>query len=268
MHGVTFYRDEALPFLEAKRCEKSDLAYQKHFHEEHSIGLIDVGETNAWCEGLVWRVDSGRMINFPSNMLHACQPAEDAVWKYKMLFIKPEWFEQLELPQMDSLLIPFLLEDGKNEACSVLLNRTMDSLTSNATPLEIESELIQLIDTLTNKHTSDLTHEANRSLDQKYVKQMKEYIHTYYKDRITLEMLEQEIGISRYHLIRLFKKSTLLPPHAYQNLLRINHAKQELKKQKSIAEVAVDTGYYDQSHFVKAFAKIVGATPQAYAMSI
>ncbi|WP_179089848.1 hypothetical protein [Paenibacillus sp. FSL A5-0031] len=32
MSTVTFYRKDLLPFLEAKRCMRSDLAYQKHFH--------------------------------------------------------------------------------------------------------------------------------------------------------------------------------------------------------------------------------------------
>ncbi|BFH14012.1 hypothetical protein J6TS7_17660 [Paenibacillus dendritiformis] len=94
MANVTFYRDEALPFLEAKRCHKNNLAYQKHFHEEYSIGLIDEGETQAWYDGVLWRVET----SFPPLMLHACQPAEDAQWKYKMLFIKPEWFAHLEMP--------------------------------------------------------------------------------------------------------------------------------------------------------------------------
>lgn len=268
MADVTFYRDEALPFLEAKRCRKSDLAYQKHFHEEHSIGLIDEGETQAWCEGLLWRVESGRMINFPPHMLHACQPAEVANWKYKMLFIKPEWLEQIELPHVDRLQIPFLLEKGKNEACSKLLNQAMEELSCKGSPLEIETALIELVHTLISKHASDLAHEPFGMLEQKYVKRVKEYIHAHYMDRITLEKLELETGISRYHLIRVFKKSMHVPPHAYQNLLRINHAKTELKNRRPIAEIAVDTGFYDQSHFAKAFAKIVGATPQTYAMSI
>ncbi|WP_127533931.1 AraC family transcriptional regulator [Paenibacillus kobensis] len=268
MADVMFYRDEALPFLEAKRCRKSDLAYQKHFHEEHSIGLIDEGETQAWCDGMLWRVESGRMINFPPHMLHACQPAENANWKYKMLFIKPEWLEQIELPPINRLQIPFLLEDGKNKACSKLFNRAMEALVRNESSLEIETALIELVHMLIIKHESDLEHESYGTLEQKYVKRVKEYIHAHYKDRITLEKLEQETGASRYHLIRLFKKSTHLPPHAYQNLLRINHAKIELKKRRPIAEIAVDTGFYDQSHFTKAFAKIVGATPQTYSLSI
>lgn len=268
MPDVTFYRDEALPFLEAKRCHKNDLAYQKHFHEEYSIGLIDEGETQAWCDGVLWRVGTGRMISFPPLILHACQPAEDAQWKYKMLFIKPEWFAQLEMPDINRLHIPFLLEKGKNEACSKLLNRTMDALIRSGSPLETETALIELVHKLVNKHASDLTNEPYGMLEPKYVNLIKEYIHAHYTDRITLDTLEQEAGISRYHLIRMFKKSTHLPPHAYQNLLRINHAKKELKNRRSIAEIAVDTGFYDQSHFAKAFPKIVGTTPQTYAMSV
>lgn len=268
MTGVNFYRDEALPFLEAKRCHKSDLAYQKHFHEEYSIGLIDEGETQAWCDGDLWRVEKGRIISFPPLLLHACQPAEDETWKYKMLFIKQEWFAHLEMPELNRLQIPFLLENGRNRACSMLLNRTMEALTRSATPLEIETSLIELVHKLVDKHAFDLTHEPYGMMETKYVNLIKEYIHAHYTDRITLDTLEHEAGISRYHLIRMFKKGTHLPPHAYQNLLRINHAKKELKKRRSIAEIAIDAGYYDQSHFIKAFAKIVGATPQAYAMSV
>jgi AraC-like DNA-binding protein len=105
-------------------------------------------------------------------------------------------------------------------------------------------------------------------MEQKYVKAAKAYIQAHYRERITLEKLEQETGISRYHLIRMFKKSTHLPPHAYQNLLRINHAKTALKNRQPIADIALDAGFYDQSHFSKAFARIVGATPHKYALSI
>jgi len=267
MTDVIFYRDEALPFVEAKQCRRSDLAYQKHFHEEYSIGLIDEGETQAWCDGVLRLVETGRMISFPPHMLHACHPADDTTWKYKMLFIKPEWFAALELSDADLLQFPFLLEAGKNEICSKLLNRVAEAMSRRASPLEIETALIELACALLNKHVSDLTHESCGMLEQKYVNRAKEYIQAHYTDKITLEMLEHAAGVSRYHLIRLFKKSTHLPPHAYQNLLRINHAKRELKHGRPIADIAADTGFYDQSHFGKAFAKIVGTTPQAYAVS-
>lgn len=268
MSAVAFHRDPLLPFLEAKQSMRSDLAYHKHFHEEYSIGLIDKGTTNAWCDGKLLQVDEGRLISFPPKMIHACQPQEDSDWEYKMLYIKPEWFQGLKQREIDQLYIPYLLEDGKNKACRLHLNRTMDAIARKGTPLEIETILIELLHALVSQNSSDLEHEVLANNDQKYVKSIKEYLHAHFAEHVTLEMLENETGISRFHLVRLFKKWSHLPPHAYQILLRINHAKAELAKQRAIADVAAEVGFYDQSHFAKAFFKIVGATPQKYALSI
>jgi len=269
MPGVTFYRDHKLPFLEAKRCLKSDFAYQKHFHEEYSIGLIDKGETNAWCDGTLHRVEAGRIISFPPMMLHACHPDAGVEWSYKMLFIKPEWFQGLKQQELDRLHVPFLLGEGKNKACRKHINRTMGALTGTCSPLEIESALIELVHALLSQNASDLEHELHRgNQDHKYAKLIKEYMHEHYTERITMDELENVSGISRFHLIRLYKKWNHLPPHAYQNLLRINHAKTELMKQRPISEIAVEAGFYDQSHFARTFGRIVGITPQKYALSM
>ncbi|CAM3403871.1 AraC family transcriptional regulator [Paenibacillus lupini] len=270
MPDVMFYRDHSLPFLEAKHCLKSDLAYQKHFHEEYSIGLIDTGETYAWCDGSMHRVEAGRMISFPPMMLHACHPEEGADWSYKMLFIKQEWLQGLKQQELDQLHIPFLLGEGKNKACRRYLNQTMDALAGSGTPLAIETSLIELMQAIVSPNMSDFEHRG-RSIkqDRKYVNLVSEYLHEHYTEKITLDDLERITGISRFHLIRLFKQSSHLPPHAYQNLLRINHAKTELmKKQRPIADIAAEAGFYDQSHFSRTFRRIVGATPQKYAISM
>lgn len=264
MTNVTFYRNEHLPFLEAKRCTRSDLAYQKHFHEEYSIGLIDEGETEAWCDGHAYRVETGRAISFPPGMLHACRPASLESWKYKMLFIKPEWLDQLEPAMAERLRIPFLLEGRKNQYCRRLINRVADALAGTDEPLAAESAAVELIYALASRNTLDLEHPSGSGYEQPHIRRIQEYLHAHYHERITLQRLEEAVGVSKFHLIRLFKKGTHMPPHAYQNLLRINHAKAELLKRRPIAEIAAETGYYDQSHFSKAFFKIVGVTPQRY----
>ncbi|WP_221469543.1 helix-turn-helix domain-containing protein [Cohnella nanjingensis] len=58
-----------------------------------------------------------------------------------------------------------------------------------------------------------------------------------------------------------------MPPHAYQSLLRVNYAQTQLARRRPIAEAAAEAGFYDQSHFTKAFAGFVGATPLKYAAS-
>lgn len=267
MADVTFYRSEALPFLEAKQCTKSDLAYQKHFHGEYSIGLIDEGETSAWCDGRMYPVEAGRVISFPPHMLHACHPRQQTQWKYRMLFIQPDWLKQLEPGELEQLRIPFLLEGRKNHDCRRLICRVMESLASAEEPLVIESWLAELIQAIVTPHTLDLEHASRSDREQRYIRLIREYLHAHYTERVTLEELERIAGISRFHLIRLFKKGTNVPPHAYQNLLRINHAKIALAEKRPIAEIAAEAGFYDQSHFARAFFKVVGTTPQRYAVS-
>ena len=267
MPDVIFYRDDALPFLEAKYCTRSDLTYQKHFHEEYSIGLIDEGETNAWCDGTKYQVEAGRVISFPPHMLHACHPMSLTSWRYKMLFIKQDWLKQLGPRELEQLRIPFLLEGDKNQYCQRLINQVLDSLSLEEEPLVMESAVIELIHALVNWVSHDLEHSSRNSHEQKYIGRILEYLHAHYTERVMLEELEKTVEISRFHLIRLFKKGTHVPPHAYQNLLRINHAKTELAKSRPIADIAAETGFYDQSHFSRAFTKIVGVTPQRYASS-
>ncbi|MFD1906427.1 hypothetical protein ACFSQ7_24355 [Paenibacillus rhizoplanae] len=48
------------------------------------------------------------------------------------------------------------------------------------------------------------------------MKLIKDYLQANFTGQVTLEQLEQEAGISRFHLIRLFKKGAICPPHAYQ----------------------------------------------------
>lgn len=69
---------------------------------------------------------------------------------------------------------------------------------------------------------------------------------------------------SKYHFIRQFKKEFGLTPHQFQIQNRIRKAQHLLLEKHTITEVALFTGFYDQSHFNKCFKKIVGLTPSEY----
>ena len=70
--------------------------------------------------------------------------------------------------------------------------------------------------------------------------------------------------MSRYHLLRVFKRATGLTPHAFHVQHRVERAKSLLRSGLPIVQVAADTGFVDQSHFTRAFKHLVGATPGQY----
>lgn len=268
MSNMFFYRDPSLPFIELKWCDGQKVPYKKHFHEELSIGVIDEGSTRVWCDGRELKVEAGKLICFPPYLPHACHPDALPDWKYKMLFIRPDWVHRLFGEETDFHSF-FLFEEEKNKRCKPLFDRCAWNFRNKCTPLEIETSVIRLLQTVYDKNDdgSEQKHHEPKESDRIALQRVKAYLHEHFAEQVTLETLEAVSGISRFHLVHSFKKENKIPPHVYQNLLRINFAKKELCKCRPISEIALDAGFYDQSHFTKTFTRCVGVTPQKYAVS-
>jgi AraC family transcriptional regulator len=82
---------------------------------------------------------------------------------------------------------------------------------------------------------------------------------------IGLNDLAQLAGLSRFHFLRAFKKTTEETPYQYLLRRRIARAQTLLQNGKmSITEIASAVGFKDSTRFIKAFRKIVGVTPGMY----
>ncbi|MDJ0570973.1 MAG: helix-turn-helix domain-containing protein [Pleurocapsa sp. MO_192.B19] len=72
------------------------------------------------------------------------------------------------------------------------------------------------------------------------------------------------VNLKPLRLLRVFRQTLGLPPHAYLVQVRITQAKKLLARRISIAEVAAETGFTDQSHLHRHFKRVVGVTPGQY----
>lgn len=92
-----------------------------------------------------------------------------------------------------------------------------------------------------------------------------EFIEGNFLDEITVERLAEIAGISVPHFNRRFRQLLRLSPMEYVHSLRIQEAQRLLATtDQAIAEIALFTGHYDQSHFTKRFRAALGMTPLAY----
>lgn len=265
--SVDFYRDSSIPFFELKLCNTGKLSYKKHFHEEYSLGIVDEGTSSIWYDGKHVDIEPGNLVFIPPNIPHACNPHDEGNWKYKMLFIHPEWIRNL-IEYEREFHKPIIWRNDMRQPCKDLMTEMVDCLTGPATPLEKESVIltvfVELIKTIVDREKFINVSCTERTK----LKRVKDYLHDHFLERVTLETLEKVSGLSKFHLVHLFKREYNIPPHAYQTLLRINFAKRELCSQRCIADVAVDVGFFDQSHFTKVFKNYVGVTPEKYQRSL
>lgn len=71
-------------------------------------------------------------------------------------------------------------------------------------------------------------------------------------------------GMTREAFSRRFKKVHGVPPQAFQLIEKLNAARRALQTGESIAAVAVQTGFSDQSHLGRLFRRAFGVTPGQY----
>lgn len=91
------------------------------------------------------------------------------------------------------------------------------------------------------------------------------YIEKNYTNHITLDSLIEISHFSKRHLIRLFKQIYNTTPIDYILELRLKHACALLhQNNKSIKEIAMDSGFNDINYFSKFFRKKYGASPKKY----
>ena len=97
-----------------------------------------------------------------------------------------------------------------------------------------------------------------------WLKKAKEIIHDQ-RDGLSISYLSKELRMSPSHLCREFKKSFGLSIGEYIQHLRITEACKMLKASNAgLLEIALDTGFADQSHFTRTFKKLTGLTPGQY----
>ncbi|MBR8661055.1 AraC family transcriptional regulator of adaptative response / methylphosphotriester-DNA alkyltransferase methyltransferase [Brevibacillus aydinogluensis] len=81
----------------------------------------------------------------------------------------------------------------------------------------------------------------------------------------TLQTLSKRIGMSSYHLQRLFKKQTGISPKQYLYHIRIEQAKRLLLQgEKNNTEICFLVGFNDTAHFYHVFRKLTGFSPLAF----
>ena len=91
------------------------------------------------------------------------------------------------------------------------------------------------------------------------------YVLEHYQERIQISELADLIFLSVSQLDRKFKKLYQITPQKYILRVRINAACQLLTRtEKRVSEIALESGFYDQSYFTKQFVNLMGLSPSEY----
>jgi len=92
-----------------------------------------------------------------------------------------------------------------------------------------------------------------------------EFVHTHFREKIAVEELAACAHLSVSQLQREFRRLFAMTPLEYVTRVRLMMARRQLEVTADpVGTIALDCGFYDQSHFTKIFRERTGLAPLAY----
>jgi AraC-like DNA-binding protein len=96
---------------------------------------------------------------------------------------------------------------------------------------------------------------------------LRNYMDNNFHENLNLQLFSRIRFVSKYHLLRLFKRYYGQTPNQYLMDKRIEKAKEFIRKGSSITETCYDVGFESLSSFSSLFKRKTGFTPKAYQKS-
>lgn len=238
-------------------------AFTRHTHRTLGLGVVEQGLRLYQCQGKSYQVTPGQIFIIPPNCEHGCGSV-DGPHTYRLLLIDDEILQASGLirGQANYGLAQLVINDIEMYA---RLRELHERLAGDESDFVKKSLLLAVVGDIFEEYVQhgpemvDVNPEIERA-----VRKMQNYIEENYADGFLLEDIAKVAHVSPYHLLRQFSRIVGIPPHIYQQQVRIRQAKQLLSQGCSILDTAMNTGFADQSHFSKVFKKLVGITPGEY----
>ncbi|WP_201189943.1 helix-turn-helix transcriptional regulator [Pseudomonas fluorescens] len=261
-----FWRDDALPFIEARAiADGREVCYTRHSHEHFSIGAITAGRSTYLHEQSSFEVAAGTVVLMNPGDVHACNPIDDQPWSYLMLYVDTAWLTDLQHQLGFSHDLAFRrfavahtedagLFTGLAALYDILVDHQQDVLRKQSAAVEFFTEVQQRLNP-----GDQPGREPNFKLER-----AADFIRDNCTRLLKLEDICEAAQLSPSYLIRAFKQHYGMTPHAFLVNRRIQFARERLRSGQLIADVALEAGFADQAHFQRAFKQHLAATPGQY----
>ena len=247
-------------FAQLNYAKKFYTKYAKHSHDTLCISIIKQGKIVVEFHNKEKQtLYPNQIVIFNPHQVHVTKNSNIKSYNYYTLHLTQKWIDKIS----PSLYFKNNIINSQNYY-EIFLNLCENIIQNNIK--DIEKELYNFFIDLVENHSNNISTSTNNQI----FNNVKNYIINNIQEQLTLDDIAKEIGYSKEYIIRIFKKEFGLTPHAFLMNEKVNYAKNILDKSDSLnlTEIALELGFYDQSHFIKFFKKSFAITPNKYKKDI
>lgn len=255
----------------------------EHFHAAYEIDLIVQADQQLFLDGKTYQVGERDLVFISENKIHTYVYKLDHPYhRYTLHFQKGAIQPFLAACGAETLLTQLTrkpvakvsLDPMQFERFRLLLDemsRLQQKPSSTAEPWAqnlICSNLFLLLD-MTNRLLPAISPETSfPNKTKKTVDAVVRYVNENFAEKISLEQLEKQFYLTRFHLCHIFKEETGFTLSTYIQHLRVVEAQRLLRQPRAdIATICYQCGFPSIQQFYKVFKKITHQTPRQYKQS-
>lgn len=249
-----------------------------HWHDEMELIYIKKGTGTITVDLKSYHISSGTIALIIPGQLHSIEQYGQESMEYENIIFHPNILisKKTDTSNTDflqpllsgSISVPLLYTPDfpyyKEIAACVDANDEISRTNPKGYQLFIKSQLFMLFFILVNKCSlKEPPKKDYKSLEK--MKLILKYIENHYMDRITIEDVAKEVGLSQSHFMKYFKNTMGSTFIDYLNEYRLTMASRLLvSSDSSILDIASEVGFENLSYFNRTFKKRFDMTPRDY----
>jgi AraC-like DNA-binding protein len=233
-------------------------AFARHAHETFAVGVVQDGAEELLIGDEVHRVVAGGIVMINPEVVHTGRPVSGGQMVYRVFYL-----DVAVVAEVTGIDDPWFGEPVTYDAGAAAAVNRAHRAAEAGDRLAAGTLLTDAVRELWWRYGGRPPVDGQPA-DRLAVQGARDILHARIADPPGLRELAAEVGADQFELVRAFRATYGLPPHAYLNQQRVRHACALLRDGRPPADVAVLVGFVDQSHLSRHFRRIMGVPPGRY----
>lgn len=252
---------------ETERIEAcfSGLAYAPHSHDTYTLALTTAGVQSFNYRGELRHSLPGEVVILHPDETHDGQAGTDSPFAYRAISINPVDVQTI----LHGVSLPFLQGGVTRDPRFIqIATKLLSEFDRPLETLEQQDLIFAFASSLQQVTGNSIQHtKANYQA----IKRVREYIDdlmaidSCMPIDITLDELAVISHYSKWQVTRDFRSLYGTTPYRYVTLKRLQKAKALIERGLPLVQVAISSGFADQSHLTRHFKSCFGTTPKVWA---
>lgn len=278
LYGYVSENHDSIPVhIDHYVFEEMGPIFPSHWHEQFMLMYIKKGELLLQCgtKKIVAEEESIAIIN--PNEMHSGEVQGSILEYYSMkidlLLLLGNQSDLQQTMYTELLLKQRLLFENKIVNDDLLLGCIKNIITEyeekkEGYELALRGLGYQILTILLRHYTKNVSNQSELDMQYRRINQIKPaitYMESHLAEKITLEQLSEVTFLSPVHFSRVFKVVAGFSPMEFLNHIRVQKAVQQLANtDKTIVEIAMESGFNDSNYFSRIFKKYRKETPSEF----